>query len=218
MAERRCARCGRIGAVMGVNLCPDCLRVEAMNKQNEIERQRLQQEQKAREEQARRERERDEHERKYREEQSRREHEREEQDRKFREEQLRQEREDRQRQLEAENRMQEQRLQIERERMEAEQRRYEEEKRERERKEQQERWERERQEQAKAWAERCEYLDNLSDEDMKDYFEIYSNSNEREYLKQRYRKSVSPEDYLELIKDEDKYVMKKRIRRYIVSP
>lgn len=217
MSERRCARCGRIGAVMGRGLCPDCLRVEAMDKQNEIDRQRLQQEQKAREEQARRERERDEQERRYREEQSRREHEREEQDRKFREEQLRQEREDRQRQLEAENRMQEERLRLERERMEAEQQRYEEEKREREWKEQQERWERERQEQERVWAERCEYLDNLSDEDMKDYFEISSNSDEREYLKQRYRKSVSPEEYLELIKDEDKYVMKKRICRYISS-
>ena len=215
MSERRCARCGRIGAVIGRGLCPDCLRVEAMDKQNEIDRQRLQQEQKAREEQARRERERDEQERRYREEQNRREHEREEQDRKFREEQLRQEREDRQRQLEAENRMQEQRLQIERERMEAEQRRYEEEKREREWKEQQERWERERQEQERAWAERCESLDNLSDEEMKGYFENSANSDEREYLKQRYRKCVSSQDYLALIKDENKYVMKKRIQNYI---
>lgn len=211
----KCNRCGRLGAWMG--LCPDCRRVDAEEKRNRILENQALQEQKAREEQTRLERMRDEQERKYREEQSRRERERDEQERKFREEQLRQEREDRQRQLEAENRIQEERLQIERERMEAEQQRYEEEKREREWKEQQERLERERQEQERAWADRCESLDNLSDEEMKDYFENSANSDEREYLKQRYRKSVSSQEYLALIKDENKYVMKKRIQNYISS-
>ena len=211
----KCNRCGRLGAWMG--LCPDCRRVDAEEKRNRILENQALQEQKAREEQARLERMRDEQERKYREEQSRRERERDEQERKFREEQLRQEREDRQRQLEAENRIQEERLQIERERMEAEQQRYEEEKREREWKEQQEKMERESQEQERAWAERCEYLDNLSDDDMKEFFELSSNSDEREYLKQRYRKCVPPQDYLEFIKDESKYVTKKRFQWYIDS-
>ena len=213
----KCNRCGRLGAVMGRGICPDCLRAEAEEKRNRILENQALQEQKAREEQARLERVRDEQERKYREEQSRRERERDEQERKFREEQLRHEREDRQRQLEAENRIQEERLQIERDRMEAEQQRYEEEKREREWKEQQERLERERQEQERAWAERCEYLDNLSDDDMKEFFELSSNSDEREYLKQRYRKCVPPQDYLEFIKDESKYVTKKRFQWYIDS-
>lgn len=208
-----CNLCGRMGSWMG--LCPDCRRAQAEEERNKILERQASQEQQAREEQARRDRARDEQERKYREEQSRRERERDEQDRRFREEQLRQEREDRQRQIDAENRIQEERLRIERERMEAEQRRYEEEKREREWKEQQEMWERERQEQERAWAERCESLDNLSDEEMKGYFENSANSDEREYLKQRYRKCVSSQDYLALIKDENKYVMKKRIQNYI---
>ena len=209
----KCNRCGRMGSWMG--LCPDCRRAQAEEERNKILERQASQEQQAREEQARRDRARDEQERKYREEQSRRERERDEQDRRFREEQLRQEREDRQRQIDAENRIQEERLRIERERMEAERRRYEEEKREREWKEQQEMWERERQEQERAWAERCESLDNLSDEEMKGYFENSANSDEREYLKQRYRKCVSSQDYLALIKDENKYVMKKRIQNYI---
>lgn len=217
----KCNRCGRLGATI-TGLCPDCLRVDAEKQRNRILENQALQEQKAREEQARLERVRAEQERRYQEEQNRRERERDEQERQYREEQrrldqerYRQEREDRQRQLEKENQLQEERLRLERERIEAEQRRYEEEKREREWKEEQERLERERQEQERAWAERCNYLDNLPDEEMKSFFETSASRDEREYLKPRYRKSISSSDYLELIKDESKYIARKQIQQYI---
>lgn len=203
---RTCSRCGRVGNWLG--LCPDCRQAEALEDRNRIDRERLKNEQEESKRRAKEQRYRDEE--RIRQEQAERQRQfaAEERDR----EERRQIERDR---IAAEEKDREERRQIERDRIAAEERRYEEEKRERERKEEQERCKRILAERAEAWAKRCEDLDKMSDEDMKFYFEIESDTAEREYLKQRYRNCISPEDYLLLIKDEAKYITQKHIQHYL---
>lgn len=198
----RCSNCGRYGNWLGY-LCDTCRQTEVLNERNKIDKDRLRSE----EEQRKRDREREEREQRNHEEQLRQERERDErkleqerkrdeQNQKLREEQLRfeqerskQEREDRLREIEA----QEEANQIQREK-------FENEKREKE---------------AKAWKDRTSHLDSLSDAEIKNFFENEADERERDYLKQRYRKCISSEEYLEFIKNEDKFLTKKKIREFI---
>ena len=58
-------------------------------------------------------------------------------------------------------------------------------------------------------------MDGLSIAQMQECFETSRDERERDYLKQRYRDSISSEDYLELLKNEEKYLEKKKILRLI---
>lgn len=201
----RCLRCGRYGDWRG-GVCDTCLQTEALEEKNKIEKERLKRE----EEQRKRDEERNEREQRIREEQLRQDERnqrlreeqleqeriRDERNQRLREEQLRfeqerseQEREDRLREIEA----QEEANQIQREK-------YENEKKEKE---------------EKAWTERTNYLDSLPDAEIKKFFEINADEKERDYLKQRYRKCISSEEYLEFIKNEDKFLKKKQIRNFV---
>ena len=196
-----CHRCGRPG-LWTQGLCPECIQSAALEEKNKIETEHLKQEERYREEQRRREQDRDEQDRRHREDLLK-------QNQKFHEEQLRiekerseQERENHLREIEA----QEEANRIERERLEAEQQRYEEEK-----------WEREQEKLAQEWEDRKLYLDTLSDSEMVVLFEDSADARERSYLQQRYRSCVTSEDYLEFIKDEGKYLAKKKISRFVNS-
>lgn len=201
--ERICSRCGHIIylSVNGHGECEFCKKMDVerkkadeLKRQNDLNEERLKQDR----ELQRRNREFDEKQQRLREEELR-------QNQKFQEQQLQLEEErakNHQREIEA----QEEANRIERERVEAEQRRYEEEK-----------WEREQEKIAQEWGNRKKYLDGLPDSEMAIFFEESANARERSYLRQRYRGCISSEDYLALIKDEDKYLAKKKISRFINS-
>ena len=201
--ERICSRCGHIIylSVNGYGECEFCKKLDVerkkadeLKRQNDLNEERLKQDR----ELQRRNHEFEEKQQRLREEELR-------QNQKFNEQQLLLEEErtkNHQREIEA----QEEANRIERERVEAEQRRYEEEK-----------WEREQEKLAQEWENRKKYLDGLPDSEMVIFFEESANARERSYLQQRYRGCISSEDYLALIKDEDKYLAKKKISRFINS-
>ena len=209
----RCGICGRLGNWRN-GFCDTCLQTKALEERNRIDRDRLRSE----EEQRKRDRERDEREKRNRNEQLRQDREREahnqrlceeqlrldkerdEQDRIFREEQLRleqerneQEREDRVRAIKA----QEEANRIEQQRYEDEQ----------------------RAKNAREWAERKDYLNHLSNEEIKKIFENseFLFTGERDYLESRYRCSLLKEEELEFIKDKEKFLAKKKIKNGIES-
>ena len=199
--ERICSRCGHIIylSVNGYGECEFCKKLDVerkkadeLKRQNDLNEERLKQDR----ELQRRNREFDEKQQRLREEELR-------QNQKFQEQQLQLEEErakNHQREIEA----QEEANRIERERVEAEQRRYEEEK-----------WEREQEKLAQEWEKRKKYLDGLPDSEIVAFFEESADARERSYLQQRYRGCISSEDYLALIKDEDKYLAEKKISRFI---
>ena len=203
---KRCYRCGRPGNWTS-DYCPECSQAAALEERNRIDKERLEKDAKDSEEQRRRDRERDELERKHRAEQLR-------QEEQFREKQLKQDKELREQQLQLEEVREKNRRreiealeranEIEQKRAEAEQRRYEEEK-----------WKREQEKLAQEWDNRKKYLDDLPDSEMVVFFEESADARERSYLQQRYRGCISSEDYLAFIKDENKYLAKKRISRFI---
>lgn len=209
----RCGICGRLGNWRN-GFCDTCLQTKALEERNRIDRDRLrseeeqrkrdrerdEREQRNRNEQLRQDREREAHNQRLREEQLRLDKERDEQDRKFREEQLRleqerneQEREDRVRAIKA----QEEANRIEQQRYEDEQ----------------------RAKNAREWAERKDYLNHLSNEEIKKIFENseFLFTGERDYLESRYRCSLLKEEELEFIKDKEKFLAKKKIKNGIES-
>ncbi|MBO5950160.1 MAG: hypothetical protein J6Q11_05570 [Fibrobacteraceae bacterium] len=209
----RCGICGRPGNWLQ-GICDTCRQTEALKERNRIDKDRLrseeeqrkrdkeryEREQRNRDEQLRQERERDERNQRLREEQLRLDKERDEQDRIFREEQLRleqerneQEREDRVRAIKA----QEEANRIEQQRYEDEQ----------------------RAKNAREWAERKDYLNHLSNEEIKKIFENseFLFTGERDYLESRYRCSLLKEEELEFIKDKEKFLAKKNIKNGIES-
>ena len=209
----RCGICGRPGNWRN-GICDTCLQTKALEERNRIDRARLrseeeqrkrdrerdEREQRNRNEQLRQDRERDVRNQRLREEQLKLDKERDEQDRKFREEQLRfeqekneQEREDRMRAIKA----QEETNRIEQQRYEDEQ----------------------RAKNAREWAERKDYLNHLSNEEIKKLFENseFHFTGERDYLESRYRCSLSKEEELEYIKDKEKFLAKKKIKYGIES-
>lgn len=207
----RCGICGRPGNWLH-GICDTCLQTKALEERNRIDKDRLrseeeqhkrdrernEREQRNREEQLRQDRERDERNQRIREEQLRQDRERDEQNQKIREEQLRleqerneQERQDRLRAIEAQE-----------EANRIEQQRYEDAKREKD---------------AREWAERKDYLDHLSNDKIKEIFENkeFRFTGERDYLEPRYRRCLSKEEELEFIKDKDKFLAKRDIRKHI---
>ena len=85
---------------------------------------------------------------------------------------------------------------------------------------QQQRYEDEQREiNAREWAERQNYLDHLSNEEIKRLFENseFQFTGERDYLESRYRRCITKEEELEFIKDKEKFLAKKKIKNGIES-
>ena len=72
---------------------------------------------------------------------------------------------------------------------------------------------------AREWAERKDYLNHLSNEEIKKIFENseFLFTGERDYLESRYRCSLLKEEELEFIKDKEKFLAKKKIKNGIES-
>lgn len=192
--ERICSRCGHIIylSVNGLGECEFCRQMDAENRKTaEMKRQNDLTEAHLKEEKIKSDKEL-----KLREDELRLNQKRDEQDYIFRERQLQIEQEKNDKEYEARLReieAQEESNRIARERIEEEQ----------------------REKEIQAWQERCQYLDNLSDFDIKIYFEETANPSEREYIKARYKNCISSEDYLALLKDENRYLAKKKIQNFI---